>query len=497
MKQKSLHIIFLYSMLFAACSDNIEIGRNTYETGEVPMSFTVKSTDLPDESSTRFNDSYYIDSTIIPQGQQIGVFAFDQGTTLWDDLATKTANFMYNQPMTSAKTSADEDTLTYSPVRYWTPDHMYAFYAYYPFSATVNSVENGIYGYGVTITPSNIGVGDGAGSIHFKMQPEAKNQTDFLVSDLTVNHIMPGMAGNLDKRVSFSMHHALSSLSFTINLTHLYPDITLDDPTPQYHLYTGLYGIYTEGNLSTTNSYEISNSSWQLTNTGNVHMTNFDAEKEGSSDNYDTQEAATFLVLPQSPQNIANDDDTYLIMEFHARNYESNGKHNHGIYINKISNIMQDAGWREGVKYNYTIYPRKSEDCYKFQNFYYPLILNGKDMRASSSFSIPGQINNAEQEWKYNKYLIYLKDYKVSTSTKLVIDYTCENSSESALTIQQGGNTLTFSRTSPESNHYILTHNMTTDDISYIQNNGIGYTITSSVNDMHINSVTILSDPSE
>ena len=180
------------------------------------MSFTVKSTDLPDESSTRFNDSYYIDSTIIPQGQQIGVFAFDQGTTLWDDLATKTANFMYNQPMTSAKTSADEDTLTYSPVRYWTPDHMYAFYAYYPFSATVNSVENGIYGYGVTITPSNIGVGDGAGSIHFKMQPEAKNQTDFLVSDLTVNHIMPGMAGNLDKRVSFSMHHALSSLSFTI-----------------------------------------------------------------------------------------------------------------------------------------------------------------------------------------------------------------------------------------------------------------------------------------
>ena len=226
-------------------------------------------------------------------------------------------------------------------------------------------------------------------------------------------------------------------------------------------------------------------------------MTNFDVEKEGSSDNYDTQEAATFLVLPQSPQNIANDDDTYLIMEFHARDYESNGKHNHGIYINKISNIMQDAGWREGVKYNYTIYPRKSEDCYKFQNFYYPLILNGKDMAVSSSFSIPDQINNAEQEWKYNKYLIYLKDYKVSTSTKLVIDYTCENSSESALTIQQGGNTLTFSRTSPESNHYILTHNMTTDDISYIQNNGIGYTITSNVNGMHINSVTILSDPSE
>mgnify|MGYP003516138153 FL=1 len=97
------------------------------------------------------------EKTTMAAGDRLGVFAFSQGSKPWDSWTTKTANLMYNQLMTVNSSNG----LDYSPTRYWLPDNLYSFFAYYPYTATttgeVKSTDEG-----VIITTGADGIGEGS-----------------------------------------------------------------------------------------------------------------------------------------------------------------------------------------------------------------------------------------------------------------------------------------------------------------------------------------------
>ena len=150
----------------------------------------------------------FVSGSDLPEGGQVGTFAFAQGDTLWDNWSPKTANLMYNTPMTVTP----QNTLTYSPPRYWSPGVYYSFFAYYPFSATGSKAK------GVDINTDSIGKGRGAGSLSFTVQPDAKDQEDLLLTDLITDQYWPDTVETPDP-VTFQFHHLLSGLRFVVDLS--------------------------------------------------------------------------------------------------------------------------------------------------------------------------------------------------------------------------------------------------------------------------------------
>lgn len=265
------YILYLFTILLvAACSDdNDNANSPSHQPGVNPrvMNFGVPAI-------TRAAGNYISGSTL-PRDSSIGVFAFNQGSHTWDDMGGKTtANLMYNQKMTYTGGTA----LSYNPLRYWIPDSVYSFFAYYPYSATGSNND------GITIDTTNIGTGKGAGTIVYNTPANAKDQTDLLVTDIITDLKAP--SSDVDSMVKFHFRHALAGLRYKVDLSKSNVTntiVTSFDVT--------MNNIYTGGSLATTKAGGITTQQWTPTKVGNVSATgcsNDDATKDN------------FLLIPQT-----------------------------------------------------------------------------------------------------------------------------------------------------------------------------------------------------
>ena len=141
---------------------------------------------------------------------RVGLFGYYTGTYTWDALQTiaakdaasrttaeaaalaahYTANTFYNVPLTigTPNTTAAKgqmtNALSYDDKRYWPNDGgKMSFWAYYPWTATATTAAAA----GIYIDPAVIAAGAGMGSIRFNMEEYARNQVDFLISDLVTD----------------------------------------------------------------------------------------------------------------------------------------------------------------------------------------------------------------------------------------------------------------------------------------------------------------------
>ncbi|MBQ8968407.1 MAG: hypothetical protein IJ064_01550 [Bacteroidaceae bacterium] len=156
----------------------------------------------------------------------VGIYGCYTKDSLWNDYTVAgkkpTANFFYNQ---KASVGAG-GVLSYSPERFWpnalrdgeTDEYQRAsFWAYYPW----NEAASGVGDYGISITTDENGVpaGGGMGKVKFTMHPDAAEQNDFLISELTADCskdlyplIDDGDGGLTPKRVPLRFHHMLAQV---------------------------------------------------------------------------------------------------------------------------------------------------------------------------------------------------------------------------------------------------------------------------------------------
>ena len=96
------------------------------------------------------------------------------------------ANMFFNQPATIA----DDGTLDYTPLRFWPNNKLTSgddagkyeyctFWAYYPYN---EAGTPGSYGVSIVNSPDALGTGTGMGRVHFTMNPDASQQSDFMIS---------------------------------------------------------------------------------------------------------------------------------------------------------------------------------------------------------------------------------------------------------------------------------------------------------------------------
>lgn len=134
------------------------------------------------------------------------------------------ANLFYNTKATIGTAQADRsNALSYEPLRFWPNQRLESaptkyeyctFWAYYPWNAAAASGE-----YGISITNSELGEGQGMGKVHFTMHPDAAQQNDFMISapvtDCNRNAyplISDGNGGQTPKPVPFTFYHALAQV---------------------------------------------------------------------------------------------------------------------------------------------------------------------------------------------------------------------------------------------------------------------------------------------
>ena len=134
------------------------------------------------------------------------------------------ANLFYNTKATIGAAQADRsNALSYEPLRFWPNQRLESdptkyeyctFWAYYPWNAAAASGE-----YGISITNSELGEGQGMGKVHFTMHPDAAQQNDFMISapvtDCNRNAyplVSDGNGGQTPKPVPFTFYHALAQV---------------------------------------------------------------------------------------------------------------------------------------------------------------------------------------------------------------------------------------------------------------------------------------------
>lgn len=266
MHTKNTSTIIRYALVIAAamavsCADN-HILPSTNEVQEPGTGVAFRSVVAPSQTAvgTRADGSlvnrletqllptqlrtYYLwdnatQSVVEKQAQYyVGVFGCYTGYNTWNDLQTMaakgtpsaaerlalsdyyTANYFYNQ-QASIGTGG---LLTYSPERFWPNNHDGAgnyekatFWAYYPWNATASGV--GSYGISITADSEGVGASKGMGKVKFTMHPDAAEQNDFLISELTADCSKDqyplnddGAGGWKPARVPLIFHHMLAQV---------------------------------------------------------------------------------------------------------------------------------------------------------------------------------------------------------------------------------------------------------------------------------------------
>lgn len=177
----------------------------------------------------------------------VGVFGVYTGNQTYNAAiaaGTATANFMYNQPLTIGPAKGNganplnyysfntlqESQATYTPtdslLRFWpnTQDgsghyEKVSFWAYYPYNPTVLSGGPGEFGIHINTSATGIGEGVGMGQARFTMNPDASEQSDFLISELvadcskdTYPLVSDNEGGYTPRPVQFKFHHMLAQV---------------------------------------------------------------------------------------------------------------------------------------------------------------------------------------------------------------------------------------------------------------------------------------------
>ena len=240
---------FIALLLLASCADNHilppEVGEGVEQTGiafisSVQPSLTAVETRADGSLVNRLETqllptqerTYYLwDNTkqevVEKQAQYyVGIYGAFTGNSLWKDMTSPkpTADFFYNQQATIGT----DGKLSYEPERFWSNNvvddavipsrRAYAsFWAYYPWNATVSGV--GDYGISITTDADGVTTGNGMGKVRFTMHPDAAEQNDFLISDLTADCSKDqypltddGSGGWTPQRVPLRFHHMLAQV---------------------------------------------------------------------------------------------------------------------------------------------------------------------------------------------------------------------------------------------------------------------------------------------
>ena len=216
----------------SSCSDHWDDFTPVHQEQAAPLTFTASVT--PAVTVTRADGSLVnrLETYLYHTNYQIGVFGAYTGENDWN--GTETADFMFNLPMNiHASTDYRTNALTYaaaegSPatqqdsLRYW-PNlkdgsgryHKVSFWAYYPWTA-VNSGDIDITPTQKTVGGETYGItsGGGMGSIRFQMEPDAEEQSDFMISELVANASRDThpLNGTTPTPVQLRFHHMLAQV---------------------------------------------------------------------------------------------------------------------------------------------------------------------------------------------------------------------------------------------------------------------------------------------
>lgn len=224
-------VLCTWSFVFTSCADHWDDFTPKHEE---ESSITFAGAVYSSQMATRADASlinrkeYHLHPTAV-SGKYVGVFGAFTGQNTWAEYKTANskepaADLFFNQQAEIGTVANGRNTLTYTPLRFWsnnkvgtTSDYEYAsFWAYYPYNATGDPGTNGIAI--VPNTTSPYGIKDGMGSIKFTMHSDAAEQNDFMISDLVTdrsrltNPLMSTSDGYFPTPVPFTFHHMLAQV---------------------------------------------------------------------------------------------------------------------------------------------------------------------------------------------------------------------------------------------------------------------------------------------
>lgn len=369
--KRSLYIFLMAAALLAAysCSKDERL-----DTEEQPISFGSYQA-----RATKANTDGFADGSYLPDGSSFGVFGFfHSGTTStpgsWNTSAQNHPNFMLNQKVTVSESSGTY-TYDYTPARFWpAAGNRISFYAYYPYVAnsstyTASGVTDGSYAQYQLQTYMNKTT-DGQGSFGFDVAYEAKDQIDFMISDLCADqNKKENILTSNSTTVQFDFHHVLAQVRIaTLTVVNDNPDVTI---TPREIRFSG---IAVHGECSVAENWGSKTSLGKVTNTftwsnqitsrvGNniegVHVEYTGSKRTGETDaEYEIRKKQNYLMMiPQS----FTDEATITIIYDVVRNNNSAGEH-YSYTGNEVSAPLNTAkvgstpltGWEQNKIYNYT-----------------------------------------------------------------------------------------------------------------------------------------------
>lgn len=327
--------------------------------------------------ATKANTTGFADGSLLPAGSSFGVFGFfHSGTTStpgsWNTTGQQNhPNFMLNQQVVYNGTTYD-----YTPAKFWpAAGNRISFYAYYPYVAnsstyTASGVTDGSSAQYQLRTYMNKDT-DGQGSFGFDVAYEAKDQIDFMISDLCADQNKKEniITDGTNKTVQFTFHHVLAQVRIaTLNVVNNNPDVTI---TPKEIRFSG---IAVHGECSVAEDWSTKTSQGKVTNTftwsnqitdrvGNnikgVHVEYTGAKRTGESDeDYEIRKKQNYLMM--IPQTFT-DDATITVIYDVVRNNNAAGEH-YEYKDNEVSAQLNTAkvgstpltGWEQNKIYNYT-----------------------------------------------------------------------------------------------------------------------------------------------
>ena len=371
-------------LIGAALAAAVSCGKDVVVENETDMPVDFSS--YQSRSTTKADAGGFADASFLPDGSSFGVFAFfHAGTTStpgsWNTGGQQNhPNFMLNQKVDVTKDASDNYTYNYSPDKYWpSAGNRISFYAYYP------HVEGGYYmAQGVSdgsSAPYQLDTymdktTDGQGSFGFDVAFEAKDQVDFMISDLCADQnkkesILTSNAGGaaVSGTVYFKFHHVLSQVRIgTLNVDKNNDDVTITPTAIRFS------GIAVHGECSVAEDWSTKDANGLVQNTftwsnqigervGNeikgVHVDYTGAQRDGESDEeYALRKKQNYLLM--IPQTF--DDDATITIIYDVERKENAAGEQYKYKDNEVSAKLNAAkvggvaltAWEPNKIYNYT-----------------------------------------------------------------------------------------------------------------------------------------------
>jgi len=227
--------VALLALGLASCADNWDnFTPKPTADEENSQGITFTASVAASQTATRADGSLVnrLETYLYHTNYHIGVFGAYTDADNWS--GTETADFMYNQKMDiQPSTNYRTNTLTYaaaegSPatqqdsLRFWPNQkdgsdkyHKVSFWAYYPWTA-LNNDDIDISPTQKTVGGETYGItsGSGMGSIRFQMEPDAEEQSDFMISELVANASRDThpLNGDVSTPVQLRFHHMLAQV---------------------------------------------------------------------------------------------------------------------------------------------------------------------------------------------------------------------------------------------------------------------------------------------